>query len=98
MTPTPSIVLITVRMHPIIDLSSVYCIILTFVGAFFNGTVLPNTFNYITPPLLAVVNGQSDPGSQRVHVGFSPPRTLNRLPKYYISRTHATHLLHKLSL
>ncbi|KAF8813458.1 hypothetical protein BYT27DRAFT_7180997 [Phlegmacium glaucopus] len=57
--------------------------------AFFNGTILPTTFNYITPPLVNVVNGQKDPGSQRVHdtceesftqtVPVKPPFNLNKV-------------------
>ncbi|PPQ66788.1 hypothetical protein CVT24_008697 [Panaeolus cyanescens] len=35
--------------------------------AFFNDTILPNTFNYMTPAAPFTVNGVSDPTSQRFH-------------------------------
>ncbi|KAF8153237.1 hypothetical protein B0H34DRAFT_97367 [Crassisporium funariophilum] len=35
--------------------------------AFFNGTIMPNTFDYDKPTAPFVVNGRSDPTSQRFH-------------------------------
>jgi len=45
--------------------------------AFLNGTFIPKSYNYITPPLPFVVNGRQDPTSQRFHdtceLTFSQP-------------------------
>ncbi|KAG5639739.1 hypothetical protein H0H81_000019 [Sphagnurus paluster] len=35
--------------------------------AFENGTIIPSSYNYMSPPLPFEVNGRQDPTSQRVH-------------------------------
>ncbi|KAF8892937.1 hypothetical protein BD779DRAFT_1507835 [Infundibulicybe gibba] len=56
--------------------------------AFLNGTVMPETHNYITPSAPFTVNGRSDPSSQRFHdtceLSFSQP--IPKTPPFDLSK------------
>jgi len=66
-----SIVQITVRFFFHVVWISVIIKLFEYPGAFLNDTIMPVTFNYNNPPAPFIVNGRSDPTSQRFHVSVT---------------------------